>query len=444
MSKKVKIPKSHQNEWKSQREFEELVNPWTIVGGWNSKDYGIDGVFSINDELEETNDATPTGLNFLVQLKSSETISITNGLIKFPLEVKKINQWHQNNLPVLLAIYDVPQGMFFYEWIDSDLINKLNKKKADWTVKDKITIEIPEANCLNNGFRKQIRTYVKTIYPAQLNRSKPGIYFELKEKAKTLTSKFQCSVTQFQFECPVAKAKQMQEDLEASIYRVAIAGPSRVGKSSLINGLVVRKEVSPTGIYQTTGVPIQIVAGKVEQIEVYFQHRPKEIFSYDASVVRKFASQDKGCNPKNKEKVTLVSVHLFNKQLDKGVCYFDLPGLDDPDHLVVRYSRDTLKNANAVIYVIDGSSAANGGYSFRAEYKRDLENFAKENQKLFLVFNKINSLSQAAKKSLKTRVVEDLVEHNLYDKVNERVYFVSAEDGLAKRIKGEIGRASCR
>ncbi len=441
MAKRTEIPEEHQNEWKSQRVFEDLFTPWTVVGSWNQKDYGIDGVFSINDRVDGTKSAVPTGLNFFVQLKSINTTKIKGDVVKYVVEVHKVQEWFQNNLPVLLAVYDVANDFFYYLWIDSDLINTLNKKKADWLTQKSITLDISIASNFSGDFKKAIKTYVKTIYPAKKQKAKPGIYFELKDKTKALITRYENVTKKFPFESPNTKARQLQDDIESSIYRVAIAGPSRAGKSSLINALVGKKEVSPTGIYQTTGVPIQIIAGKDEKIEVYFQDGEKREFNYSTATVKKYASQAKNCNPKNKEKVTLISIHLINAQLDKGVCYYDLPGLDDPNEIVAGYSRDSLKNANAIIYVIDGSNAATGGYSFRMDYKRDLENFAKENQRLFLLLNKVNYLKPNVKKGLKARVVEDLVEHSLYDKVNERVYFVSAEDGLKKRLTNKVDSA---
>ncbi len=441
MPKRTEIPEEHQNEWKSQRVFEDLFTPWTVVGSWNQKDYGIDGLFSINDTINGTKSATPTGLNFFVQLKSVGSAKIQGEVVKYVVKVHKIQEWLQNNLPVMLAIYDVSSNVFYYQWIDSDLVAYLNKTKADWLIKKSITLDISVSCCFSGDFKKTIRAYVKTIYPAKKQKAKPGIYFDLKDKTKALITKYENVTKSFSFESAITKAKQLQDDIESSIYRVAIAGPSRAGKSSLINALVAKKEVSPTGIYQTTGVPIQIIAGKEEKVEVYFQDKDKISLKYSPSIVKKYASQDKDCNPKNKEKVTLISIHLINKQLDKGVCYYDLPGLDDPSEIVAGYSRDSLKNANAVIYVIDGSNAATGGYSFRMDYKRDLESFAKENQRLFLLFNKVNFLKPTVKSSLKARVVEDLVEHSLYDKVNERVYFVSAEEGLKKRLADKVDNA---
>lgn len=438
MMKKTEIPEEHQNEWESERVFEELFTPWTIVGSWNRKDYGIDGVFSINDRIDGTKMATPTGLNFFVQLKSVNSAKVKGDILKYVVEVHKIQEWHQNNLPVLLAVYDVLNKFFYYQWIDTDLITYLNKGKADWLTKKSITLDIPTSASFSGDYKKAIKAYVKTIYPAKKQKAQPGIYFELKGKTKNLITKYESLTKKFQFESPINKARQLQDDIESSIYRVAIAGPSRAGKSSLINALVAKNEVSPTGIYQTTGVPIQIIAGKEEKVEIYFQDKEKGEFKYTSSIVKKYASQAKDCNPKNREKVTLISIHLINTQLDKGVCYYDLPGLDDPNEVVAGYSRDSLKNANAVIYVIDGSNAATGGYSFRMDYKKDLESFSKENQRLFLVFNKVNFLKTPVKNSLKARVIEDLVEHSLYDKVNERVYFVSAEQGLKKRLANKV------
>lgn len=45
----VEIPKSHRNEWKSKRDFEELLESLNMRMGfpWATNDYGIDGQIEI-------------------------------------------------------------------------------------------------------------------------------------------------------------------------------------------------------------------------------------------------------------------------------------------------------------------------------------------------------------------------------------------------------------
>jgi hypothetical protein len=99
MNRKVtQIPIAHQNEWTSQRKFEDIIRPWYAPFGWSEKDYGIDGKVEITRPIDDSGGVEPQGQYFLVQLKCLEKASNTTKQISYPVPVTKITQWYRSNL----------------------------------------------------------------------------------------------------------------------------------------------------------------------------------------------------------------------------------------------------------------------------------------------------------------------------------------------------------
>ena len=121
---------------------------------------------------------------------------------------------------------------------------------------------------------------------------------------------------------------------------------------------------------QTTAVPIQILPGKKDIITTIFRSGRVVTENFSIKTIREYASQE--LNEDNKKEVTLVSIHLANRQLEQGVSLFDIPGLDDPDENIYNYTWKTVTKANAILYLIDGSVYEHGGYIFRREYKNHI------------------------------------------------------------------------
>ncbi len=102
----AEIPKSHRNEWKSKRNFEELIDGLEMYMpfGWAIRDYGIDGQVEIMTPIKDSDSFRPEGKFFQLQLKSTEKIKIVGKNISFTVPVKKIIQWYSTNLPVMFVL----------------------------------------------------------------------------------------------------------------------------------------------------------------------------------------------------------------------------------------------------------------------------------------------------------------------------------------------------
>jgi len=415
---------AHRKEDVSKRKLEEIIEPF-YVPGWNTRDYGIDSVVEITSTPDVYGNVELESKCFLVQLKSTDKIKLNGESIAFSVPVKKILYWYNYNLPVLFVLYDLKNDNFYYQWIGEELIAKLDAQNADWSNQASVTIKIPTVCSVDRNAISEIKNYVLRWKMPARRKLEPGKYFQLKEELNHFIEEYKTLTTGFSFQSINDTINNLSTDVELSLYRIAITGPSRVGKSTLINGLL-KKNVSPTGFFQTTGVPIQIIPGFKDGVTIYFHEKKPEYFDFSIDTIKQFASQDE--NEDNKKGVKMISVSVKNQQLERGVSLFDIPGLDDPSDEILEYTWQTVRKSNAVVYVIDASPAADGGYIFKSDYRKHITTFSQQQDKVFLVFNKIDRLSAEVLSLLKERVSIDLAKYNLNDIIGDRIFYLSAEE----------------
>ncbi len=433
----TQIPKSHQNERKSKRNFEALLDAYNmrLAFPWADNDYGIDCQVELISPIFNSDSFRPESKFFLIQLKSTEKPKVVGEKISFPIQVKKVIQWFSANLPVMFVLNNLTAKTFHILWIDEKLISQLDSENPNWVNQESITLKIPFIHDFNAYGAEAIRDYVMTWKVPSRKIIEPGTYFELKEKCIENLRQYKQIASLSNFSSVNASINALEKQTEQAIYRIAITGMSRVGKSTLINSLLYRKDVSPTGFFQTTGVPIQVIPNSIEAVDILFKNGKKVTKPFSFDVIEEYASQTK--NEDNKKAVSLVVIKIANRQLERGVSFFDIPGLDDPDDEIYAYAWNTVTKANAILYLIDASPFENGGYIFKAEYKKHLLELGQSLDKIFLVFTKVNALSGDKLILLKERVMKDLQKLNLYEKVSRKVYFISAEESLEIRTGGE-------
>ncbi|NOT73409.1 MAG: DUF4365 domain-containing protein [Cyclobacteriaceae bacterium] len=415
----------------SKRELSKLIEPHII--NWSHRDYGLDGLVTLATNNSTKGSSELDSLHFLIQLKSTEKVRKDTYTLSLPIASTNIKHWVRSNLPVLFIIYDVVNSIFYHRWIDSDFIVELEKNKSNWINQKTVSIKFKENNVLTKDALRQFKEYLlsgKNKNVAVL----PGQYFSLHEKVKSQVNDFKQITTPRQFDSSIYKAKELSKKIDHAIYRIAIAGPSRSGKSTLINSLL-KKDISPVGIYQTTGVPIQILPGTKNQIDIYLKNGISIQKDFSPELILEYAAQHENSN--NFKNVNFVSVSVINSTLEKGISFFDVPGLDDPDDDIMINTLSYVKTFNAIIYVIDVTPHKTGGFAFKNEFKRNLLDMSSSLDKVFLVFNKIDSLSKEELNSLKQRITYDLRRLNLLEKVDEKVLYLSAHTSFLNRVAGK-------
>lgn len=430
----MQIPKSHQNELKSKVNLESVLTHFNmrLAFPWSDNDYGIDGQIELISPIRNSESFKVDSKFFMIQLKSSEHLKSSKDNVSFPILVKKILQWYTANLPVMLLINDLREAIFYMVWIDERLINELDAININWTNQETVTLKIPKSSCLNKHTSEDIRSYVFNWQIPNKKIIPPGIFYELQKDCFNCIEQFGNIIEPFQLQSSTNNYHHLKKKIDLSIYRVAITGLSRVGKSSLINAMLRRQGVSPTGIYQTTGVPIQIGPSEEDKVVITYHDGRQQFEKFSPNVIAQYASQS--LNEDNCKNVKIVNIGLANVLLAKGISLYDIPGLDDPSDEILNYTWNTIRKANAILYLIDASPFENGGYIFKKEYKEHILELSQSLDKVFLVFTKVNALTGNKLSLLKERVSADLKKLNLHQQVASKIYFVSAEESLNARI----------
>lgn len=440
--KSVRIGSSNVKERQSRSNFELLMGAWVCIPTNGTTDHGYDYTVEIVSE-DGIKSFKPDGKFFLVQLKSQSKLASNEDFVTpHPIETRKIRQWYQSSsqMPFLFVVNDIVKKKFYFQWIDDEFISNLERDQPYWNKAEKITIKIPSTNLLLSGQQESIREYVYNYRQAYKKLLEPGVFFEMKDKIRDSILRYEELISVSPFESIKGDAKKLKEGLENAVYRIAITGLSRVGKSSTINALLKRSDISPTDVWQTTGVPIIIHPGREERVQINFYDRTKPAIQapYSSELIKEYAAREN--NEDNYKRVSEVNVFISSIQLERGVMFYDIPGLNDPNDEILDFAFHTADCANAILYLIDGALADSGSFIFSNEIKKHIEKFSQKD-KVFLIVNKVDKLSPSLLRDLKSEIERNLKKYNLKDKVSEKVYFLSIspknQENLAL-IKDEI------
>ncbi len=425
LSNKVVRSSSHVKEDLSKREFEKLIHPWINLG-WVSRDYGIDATIELFSGIQGTEDFKSDSKYFMIQLKSTSKV-FSNDLISIRVPIKKIIHWYRANIPVLFVVFHIPSERFYKVWIDEILLAKLAIKDKQWGSKETVSIKFSPNSIFDASSKESIRDYI--LVERKIEKEyilDPGRFFELKEILLRIIADCRCIKASDQFKSIKSRLKELDELVSNSFYKISVTGLSRVGKSTLINNLLRSRkdEITPTGFFQTTGVPIQILPGNSGQVTVEFKNGQKQIQPLSSDLIKKYGSQDH--NPENRMGVRQIYVEVKNVELEKGVTIFDIPGLDDPSDELTDITWRIVNQSNAIIYVMDISSAEYGGFIFKKDYKKHITDLGQSLDKIFLVFNKADVLSLENLQRVKLRIEGDLKNLGLSELVHQKTYFLGS------------------
>lgn len=440
--KEVRIGSSNVKERNSRNHFELVMSPWVCTGtagADHGHDYHVEVVSSI-----DIDDYKPDGRFFLVQLKSQTKLIYKDGyVIPHPIETRKIRQWYNSSaqIPFLLVVNDLTKGKFFYTWVDEEFISTMEKESPFWSKNEKVSIRISDTKLLTEEIKVSLREYVFNYkyYPKKI--LEPGTFFAMKEKVTGAIQVYETLVQSTPFESVKKDVQKLKEVLENAVYRIAITGLSRVGKSTLINALLKRPDISPTDVWQTTGVPILINPGKEEKVQINYNapNKASDILPYSPQIIKEFAARE--FNEDNYKGVRDVSVYISSSQLERGVMFYDIPGLDDPNDDIMEFAYHTADCANVILYIIDGASAKTGSFVFKNDYKKHIEKFSQSKDKILLIVNKVDELPLERLQGLKLEIEKNLTKYNLKSKIAPKVYYLSMDPSNTenlKSIKGEI------
>ena len=238
----------------SRNYFELMLSNW-LVTRWETNDYGIDAMVEITNPLIDSEDRIPTGKKFSVQIKSRSDKPNNNYDFHIEVEVGKIRYWLNSTEPVMLCRFDVDSKKMHYRWIDESLVSELTRKSPRWLSQKNVTIAITSRNELKEDSLEDIESYVLRWKQSVRNPLNPGDYFKLRNTILKLYISVYTCTSVIEFQSLKNSLDELKKKIEQATYVVAITGPSRSGKSTLLNALV-RLEISPVNVLPTTGIPI--------------------------------------------------------------------------------------------------------------------------------------------------------------------------------------------
>ncbi len=256
-------------------------------------------------------------------------------------------------------------------------------------------------------------------------------YWELRDEVRTILEKLATLDKVAGGNSEVTLSKLEGKTREA-LFTVAIAGPSRVGKSTLINALL-RTEASPVNKVATTGVPCLYEPGPKDEIIVTIKGEESR-HPFTIENVAKYATQKE--NPENRLGVERLKVTLSKPALSLGYAILDLPGLDDPSDTIGSLAELGLEGADAIVYVLNGGSYATGSFILQRDEKDDLKRFVPRKDKAFVVVNKADVLDAEQTKELRELLEGEFKRFDLIPLSDENLFMVSAKKSFEARVKG--------
>lgn len=410
----------------SRQLLESLLSPWQIMR-WEPSDFGIDALVEITHRASIAGHQEATGHLFSIQLKASHE---PNAPRELPIAVHHLRYWLNHSLPVLLVSTHLPSKTANIQWIDENLLGELrHRSPAFWA---NSTVIVPLRNeALSVTDKATFETSVLRFRRKEL-AIPPSRFFELRERVLKAAEELEVVGHQSGVESVKLLVTEVRNSLRASAYTVTIAGPQRVGKSTLINALM-GANVSPVADYPTTAVPLLFQAGEKAEAEVIFADGSKKQVQATAEAVRPFAAQQELLTT-NEQAVRVVRVSVPNDTLARGISLVDTPGLHDASESVRDVTAEALKMADAVLYVLD----AGLGPKFKlgqAEIE-DLRHLQSSKERVIIVLNQADMLSDQQRTTLLSYVETQLRKFEIWNGLPIPPLFVSGKDAWSARSTG--------
>lgn len=421
-----RVTRTDDQESESKRLFEEALAPWPVR--WRErKDYGLDGNVEITRLVPGTPDSEVTGREFAVQLKATDALHPPTAI---SVETGHVRYWLEHTLPVLLVHAHLPTKTLRGRWVDDGLYDELRSRNPSFWSQGTVSIPLGVAFPVDASAKQDIELAV--AQRAKRGLLAPSRFFELREQVEDLANRLDASGRDAQLESVRALVSQTRKALRLSAYTVAITGPQRVGKSTLVNALL-GVDVSPVADYPTTAVPLVFTSGERSEAVIAFGDSTTSAAAATSEALRPFAAQRS--QALDGKTVQVVRVSLPNEWLARGIALVDTPGRHDASKVVREVTDAALKDADAVLYVLDAGLGSK--FKIGQHEVEDLQMLQGCKERLLVVLNQADLLNEEQRASLLRYVMGEMETYGLGKGLPVPPAFVSGQEGWEARCSGQ-------
>jgi GTP-binding protein EngB required for normal cell division len=364
-----------------------------------------------------------TGRRIALQLKAGQGDHLGDE-VPLKVHVRTLRYWLASQDPFAIVFCHVPSRRLAYRWVDDELMAELGTRDPTWFTKDSITIRVPWERVLSSDRLGDFDREARRVVFHRHRLLAPGTYERLAQEARTVMGEVLRTAQEAGFVSVVNQLTDVDERVRNATYVVALAGRMRAGKSTLFNALV-RRDVSPVARRPTTAVPVLAIAGASDAAHVTFQDGTTSAIPASSNALSEYATQDS--NPDNKKGVRIVTVRLVSERLERGIAILDAPGLFDPSEDIRNVTARALAQSNAVLFVMDVSSARTGGFAVEAHVLEELKRVLDHSDRVFLVLNKADELQDADREDVLATLGHALERDGLGSRLAGKPLFVSAQ-----------------
>ncbi len=228
--------------------------------------------------------------------------------------------------------------------------------------------------------------------------------------------------------------QNLKERVSKDAFRVMVIGEFKVGKSTLINGLL-GEEILPASRLPSTAIINEIKWGDLPRAIIHYkqsedgtQQQPEEISvnKLEEYTVIQHEVSDNYVSPYEK-----VEIFWPLELCHNGVEIIDTPGLSESaihEQITLSY----LPKVDAIVFVFSSQMILSIS---ELNIIENIKNYGYED--IFFVCNRFDLVRNKEKDSVKNYVRNKLSPHILPGKEGERVFFVSAVDALDGRLEGD-------
>lgn len=420
------VATSRLTEDRSRLLFEQAVFPWRLTR-WH-EDFGIDAVVEIAATSALDPKLRATGKLFAVQLKATAD---EDPRTKQRIETRHLSYWLNHSLPVLLVVAHVSSKTLLGRWIDKDVLAALRDEGPAFWAQKTVTIDMTSAFVVDSAALSSVQDYVDRA-PLLIGPVAPAAFFELRREAQACVDKLANAVSRSKLASAHSALEDVRRAMRLGAYVVAIAGPQRAGKSTLLNAML-REELSPVGDFPTTGAPLYFESGAERSAEAQMPNGVVRAIDADPdSVKAAIAQQEWSSAPRP----TSVTVRVPNPRLATGVIIVDCPGLGDADDEVRRVTEFALERADAVLFVVDAGLTPAKFKLSKAEIDH-LRYVEDGKDRLFIILNQADLVGPEMLQQTKAYVLGQLEKFGLGKKMVAEPLIVSAREAVEAHRRNE-------